>query len=81
MLGIISVWLIVWLAFMFSWSWVLTIHLNWNGHKEGKPTNLGWISNIFLGGEDYHKNHHDNPSKLIMGPKDVSGKYIIPLLQ
>lgn len=80
-LGLISPWLIVWLAFMFSWSWILTMHLNWNGHKEGKPTNLGWISNIFLGGEDYHKNHHDNPSKLIMGPKDVSGKYIIPLLQ
>ena len=53
-LGIISPWLIVWLAFMFSWSWILTMHLNWNGHKEGKPTNLGWISNIFLGGEDYH---------------------------
>ena len=80
-LGVINPWLIVWLAFMFSWSWILTIHLNWNGHKEGKPTNLGWISNIFLGGEDYHKNHHDNPGQLLMGPRDISGKYIIPLLQ
>lgn len=81
LLGAISIWLIVWLAFMFSWSWILTIHLNWNGHTGGQPTNLGWISNIFLGGEDYHKNHHENPGKLLMGPRDISGKYIIPLLQ
>ena len=81
-LGLISKWLIVWLAFLFSWSWIWTNILNYAGHggKKGEPTNLNWICNIFMGGEDYHKNHHDNPGKLVMGKWDTTGKYIVPWL-
>ena len=47
---------------------------------KGEPTNLGWLSNIFIGGEDYHKNHHEKPGNLVYGKYDWTGKFIVPLL-
>ena len=81
-LGLISKWLIIWMAFMFVFTWVWFIVINWNGHGglKGEPTNLGWLSNIFMGGEDYHKNHHEKPGNLVYGKYDWTGKFIVPLL-
>ena len=80
--GLMSPWLIIWMSGIFAWSWLQMINLNWRGHggKKGTPTNLGWISNIFMGGEDYHKNHHENPGNLVMGKWDTTGKVLVPLL-
>ena len=82
LLMFIQPWLLVLLVFMFCWGWIGTLYLNWAGHggTKGEPTNLGFFSNIFLGGEDYHANHHENPGKLLMGKNDFSAKYIIPWL-
>ena len=33
-----------------------------------------------MGGEDYHKNHHEHPGQLVMGKWDTTGKYIVPWL-
>jgi stearoyl-CoA desaturase (delta-9 desaturase) len=81
-LGLISKWLVVWLAFMFAWSWIWFLVINWGGHGGTKatPTNLNWFCNIFMGGEDYHANHHDKPGQLVMGRWDTTGKYIVPWL-
>lgn len=81
-LGLISKWLMVWLAFLFSWSWIWTNVLNWGGHGglKGEPTNLNWFCNIIMGGEDYHKNHHENPSQLVMGKYDTTGRFLVPWL-
>mgnify|MGYP001981017570 CR=1 FL=1 len=35
---------------------------------------------LFMGGENYHKNHHDNPGELVMGKWDTTGKYLVPWL-
>jgi|TARA_B100001250_G_scaffold29152_2_gene23905 fatty-acid desaturase len=80
--ALINPYLNVWLACMFCWSWLQMINLNWRGHggTKGTPTNLGRISNLFMGGEDYHKNHHENPGKLVMGKWDTTGKYLVPWL-
>ena len=82
-LASINMWSIVWLSFMFSWSWLQMLHINWRGHGgvKGTPANLGLISNILIGGENYHKNHHDKPRRLIYGKWDTTGKYLVPLLR
>jgi stearoyl-CoA desaturase (delta-9 desaturase) len=81
--AIINPWLLVWLSFIFTYGWMLCINLNYRAHsgKDGAPKNLGIISNIFMGGEDLHKNHHDNPGSVIYGSRDTTGRYIVPLLQ
>ena len=33
-----------------------------------------------MGGEDYHKNHHEKPGQLVYGKYDTTGKYIVPWL-
>lgn len=80
--ALISKWLTVWLAFMFAWSWIWFLVINWGGHNglKAKPTNLNWFCNIFMGGEDYHKNHHEKPGQLVYGKYDTTGKYIVPWL-
>ena len=82
MFALISKWLTVWLAFMFAWSWIWFLVINWGGHNglKAEPTNLNWFCNIFMGGEDYHKNHHDKPGQLVYGKYDTTGKYIVPWL-
>ena len=42
--------------------------------------NLNWFCNIIMGGEDYHKNHHENPSQLVMGKYDTTGRFLVPWL-
>ena len=80
--ALINPYLNVWLACMFAWSWLQMINLNWRGHggTDASPTNLGILSNLFMGGEDYHKNHHVNPGNLVMGKWDTTGKYLVPWL-
>ena len=40
---------VVWLAFMFAWSWIWFLVINWGGHNglKAEPTNLNWFCNIF----------------------------------
>jgi len=45
--------------------------LNTVGHKNG-PANVPWL-NFFIAGEGYHKNHHDDNSKIVLHKYDTAG--------
>lgn len=45
--------------------------LNTLGHSDG-PTNNAWI-NIFIAGEGYHKEHHDNSKRVRLHKYDTAG--------
>jgi stearoyl-CoA desaturase (delta-9 desaturase) len=46
---------------------MLNIFGHWNG-----PTDAPWM-NWILGGDGYHKVHHENPKQLILGKYDLGG--------
>ena len=80
--ALINPWLVVWMAFNFIYGWFFLTYLNYFGHngKEGEPTTINFVMNMQFWGEGYHDNHHDNESRLVQGPWDVGGKYVVPLL-
>ena len=45
--------------------------LNTVGHKDG-PSNVPWL-NLFIAGEGYHKNHHDNFKRVRLHKYDTGG--------
>ena len=45
--------------------------LNTVGHSNG-PSNVPWL-NLFIAGEGYHKNHHDNFKKIRLHKFDTAG--------
>jgi len=45
--------------------------LNTVGHKNG-PSNVPWL-NLFIAGEGYHKNHHDNGKRIRLHKFDTGG--------
>lgn len=45
--------------------------LNTIGHKNG-PSNVAWL-NIFIAGEGYHKNHHDDNKRIRLHRYDSAG--------
>lgn len=45
--------------------------LNTIGHRDG-PSNVPWL-NIFIAGEGYHKNHHDDNSRIRLHKYDSAG--------
>ena len=45
--------------------------LNTVGHKDG-PSNVPWL-NLFIAGEGYHKNHHDNFRRIRLHKYDTGG--------
>jgi len=48
---------------IFTWSWILTTVINYNGHVHNNtvtPTNLNFLISIITFGEGLHKNHHND---------------------
>ena len=64
-----------WLAFCvipFAFAKIGFGLLNTVGHKEEGGANVPWL-NIFIAGEGYHKNHHDNWKKVRLHKWDTGG--------
>ena len=81
--GLVNPWLVVWMAFNFTHAWFFLTYLNYFGHngKKAEPTTIDFVSNMIMWGEGYHDNHHDDVSRVVLGPWDIGGKYVVPLLR
>jgi len=80
---IISPWLVVWQAFNFTHMWIGLNWLNYDGHRDGKPSKITGFINLWMIGEGNHDVHHRKSSQLDMtenGNIDWGGRYIIPKL-
>lgn len=83
---ILGVYFIVWCLLFGPISWffinahnfIAMVSVNLIGHRIGKPINTPAFS-LFVGGEAYHKHHHDHPRDPKFGTIDT-GWWIIRLI-
>jgi fatty-acid desaturase len=47
--------------------------LNTFGHKGNQPSNNMWL-NMLIAGEGYHRNHHNDNKRILLGKWDTGGR-------